>query len=229
MIYFLKKFYAWLFKPQVKVLKELGIQKFTPLSLEDSTKSVEQVRQMLINFVMEKYGPKADKIISTASYLLLPALDCVILQIIGESHYYGFAVSNGHLERLKVFDENLKEVIDKNSGIDIDKFSVSLNYPYIVRRVCKQYPVEYVASEQEKLFGNIFTIVDPKSLVDGKLTSLARETLVATVSRIAISSKSSRLCVIFGEKDCIYCEPDGTTEASSQPPSEDICFFRSEE
>ena len=48
--------------------------------------------------------------------------------------------------------------------------------------------------------------------------SMARERLVEFILS-EVKRTRFRMCCVFAADDCVYCEPDGTTTASNEPPS----------
>ncbi len=48
--------------------------------------------------------------------------------------------------------------------------------------------------------------------------SRSREELVADVLS-EVKRTRLRMCCVFAADDCVYCEPDGTTLASTDPPA----------
>ena len=48
--------------------------------------------------------------------------------------------------------------------------------------------------------------------------SMARERLIAFILSEVLRTRF-RMCCVFAANDCVYCEPDGTTRASDDPPA----------
>ncbi len=48
--------------------------------------------------------------------------------------------------------------------------------------------------------------------------SMARERLIAVILS-EVRRTRFRMCCVFAPNDCVYCEPDGTTRASDEPPA----------
>ena len=82
-------------------------------------------------------------------------------------------------------------------------------------------PVMFVPNDKIKPEKDELTIVLKKPYKDGKLTESARKEVVTIASWLA-GKKGLRTCAVFDEKDCVFCEPDGSMEQSDTPPSQDI-------
>lgn len=107
-------------------------------------------------------------------------------------------------------------------------------YPYVVVRymatVCGQFPVRFVGSEptnlDSKAFENAVVVGCPQPYaVDESLTPEARNALLGVV-RYACQQSGHRMCVVFGEQDCVYLEPEGVAKHSNKPPSGGIQWLR---
>jgi len=48
--------------------------------------------------------------------------------------------------------------------------------------------------------------------------SMARERLIQHILAEVMRTRF-RMCCVFAANDCVYCEPDGTTRASDDPPA----------
>jgi hypothetical protein len=48
--------------------------------------------------------------------------------------------------------------------------------------------------------------------------SMARERVIEFILS-EVKRTRFRMCCVFAADDCVYCEPDGSTMASNQPPS----------
>jgi hypothetical protein len=48
--------------------------------------------------------------------------------------------------------------------------------------------------------------------------SMPRERLVSVILS-EVRRTRFRMCCVFAADDCVYCEPDGTTRASNDPPA----------
>lgn len=88
------------------VMLERGVIKLIPLSRTDNLiPPMGPIRQMLINYISKKYNPKADEVISTASYHLISNSRMVILRIAGESNYHCFSINYGGLKELETIPQ----------------------------------------------------------------------------------------------------------------------------
>jgi len=95
------------------------------------------------------------------------------------------------------------------------------SYPYVVIRyipaVYGQLPVRFVDPGTPHDSSDAFVIPCALPHVDGNLTLATRESLVQAV--LTESKKSGhKTCVVFGESDCVFCNPDGSTVESNGPP-----------
>ena len=107
-------------------------------------------------------------------------------------------------------------------------------YPHVVVRymatVYAQFGVKFVESGEEasKLdtVEDAFVVVYPRPYtVDEQLTPEARKALVEVV-QCASQKTNHRMCVVFGEQDCVFVEPNGTAKTSIEPPSGRIQCLR---
>lgn len=104
-------------------------------------------------------------------------------------------------------------------------------YPYVVVRymatVYGHFPVRFVEDEAAvpPEFTDAFVIPCRDPFVDGRLTIQAREALLDAV-RFAIQKTGHRMNAVFGERDCAYCEFDGSVNGSFNPPSGGIQCLR---
>ena len=107
-------------------------------------------------------------------------------------------------------------------------------YPRITVRylpaVYAQFGVKFVESKDaaSKLdtVEDAFVVVYPRPYtVDEQLTPEARKALVEVV-QCASQKTKHRMCVVFGEQDCVFVEPDGTAKLSTEPPSGGIQCLR---
>lgn len=95
-------------------------------------------------------------------------------------------------------------------------------FPYIIIRlmnsVYQPIPIVFVPDDSIKPLKNVATFVIPDPYDEqGRLTDFTREVIIGGVLK---TSKESgfRMCAVFGEADCVYCEPDGSTKWSDSPP-----------
>jgi|GEM_PF-2323780 len=104
---------------------------------------------------------------------------------------------------------------------------VNNEYPYIVIRyyatVYRNKPVEFVKNEIVASNPKAIQIVNPEPYISGELTQQARDSVIG-VSLYIVKSKGFRACVVFSEDDCVYCEADGSTKQSSNPPTGNLNF-----
>ncbi len=107
-------------------------------------------------------------------------------------------------------------------------------YPRITVRylpaVYGTFAVKFVASEDAAAkLGEVkdaFVLLCPKPFTASEqLTPEARKALVEVV-QCASQKTRHRMCVVFGEQDCIFVEPDGTAKLSAEPPSGGIQCLR---
>ena len=102
-----------------------------------------------------------------------------------------------------------------------------LNYPYIVVRyyagVYRNMPVDFVVDESESAYQNSFRIVIPEPYISGKLTEMARGSVVAVAMHV-VNNRGLRACAVFAENDCVYCEKDGVMNESTIPPNTNLNF-----
>jgi hypothetical protein len=106
-------------------------------------------------------------------------------------------------------------------------------YPYVAVRymatVYGHFPVRFVDPQDSRVDADeateAFVVACPLPFVDGRLTAQAREALLDVVQQASKRSRH-RLCVVFSESDCVYCEPDGSAKTSSDPPSGGIRCVR---
>ena len=106
------------------------------------------------------------------------------------------------------------------------------SYPYVVVRymatVYGHFPVRFVdpqALPTNVDQDNAFVIACPLPFVDGQLTAQAREAVLKAAQQACRTSRH-RMCAVFGESDCVYCEPDGSANTSIEPPSGGIQCLR---
>lgn len=91
-------------------------------------------------------------------------------------------------------------------------------YPYVVTR---HFPAVYTTkrvswSAPGEPGQAVIRSADPYD-GEGALRQEARELVIAyAVERAAATG--FKHCAVFGERDAVYVEPDGTTSASTQPP-----------
>ena len=83
------------------------------------------------------------------------------------------------------------------------------------------FPIAFVPSDRVESEKGKLTIVLQKPYKDKKLTESAREIVAELASKLA-EQKGLSMCVVFGERDCVYCEPDGSMKESDTLPSEDM-------
>ena len=109
----------------------------------------------------------------------------------------------------------------------------SPSYPYVVVRymatVYGHFPVRFVDPQEVPpdlaQYTNAFVITCPVPFVDGQLTVQARQALLDAVQQ-ACQKSCHRMCAVFSESDCVYCEPDGPATTSSEPPSGGVRCLR---
>ncbi len=99
-----------------------------------------------------------------------------------------------------------------------------MEYPSVVVRVMAavytMYRVEFVESASWKPVESTraFVVVCPRPYRNGQLTEAAQQALLGAVKG-AVASSGQRMCVVWSQGHCVYIEPDGQTQPSSQPPS----------
>jgi len=106
----------------------------------------------------------------------------------------------------------------------IDKILTSspYAYPYLVCRIMTavyaSYPIEFVHNASIKPDKGFFAIVSLEPFQnDGTLKSETRETLITIVSNLC-TERHARMCLVFGPKDAVYCEPDGSVNPKDDIP-----------
>lgn len=96
-------------------------------------------------------------------------------------------------------------------------------YPYLVVRYIpaaySRCPIEFVEHENVKPNEEVLTLVEPHPFdAEGRITPKCREALMEAVKHEA-RRRRFRMCIVFGERDALYIEPDGKVSQSSDPPS----------
>ncbi len=95
-------------------------------------------------------------------------------------------------------------------------------YPYLVRHiysgVYKQYHVEFTSDEGQPPVKSALTIVCPEAYQSGTLTNKARNMVIGSADYL-VKRDNVRLCVIFSENDCVFCEVNEPPKPSDNPPS----------
>lgn len=106
----------------------------------------------------------------------------------------------------------------------------SKKYPYIVQRmlsaVYRTVPVIFLdkskgvkeLNDEGSLQLKEINIVCPNAFNNGVLTEKAKEILIKIISNYSVKTKF-KMCIVFGESDCLYCDPDGTKSFYPEPPS----------
>lgn len=115
----------------------------------------------------------------------------------------------------------------------VEKTIMAATYPQVVVRymatVYSYCPVRFVAPQEVRpdleQDTDAFVIACPIPFVDGQLTAQARHALIDAVQEACRQSRH-RMCAVFGESDCVYCESDGASEESVEPPSGGIQSIR---
>lgn len=101
------------------------------------------------------------------------------------------------------------------------KYESLKKYPYVVHRIMstvyRNLPVVFLDDDKNSPQPGVISIVYPDAFVNAVLTDRAREILIEIISQCCIKNKT-RMCVVFGEADCVYCEPDGLKQISTEPP-----------
>ena len=95
-------------------------------------------------------------------------------------------------------------------------------YPYLVIRwmatVYGTADIRVVREDVPHPADRALTVVDPDYLDGEAMTvSLRRRIIEAAVA--SCQRDGIRRCVVFGEADAVYVEPDGRTHGSTTPPS----------
>lgn len=106
-------------------------------------------------------------------------------------------------------------------------------YPYVVVRymatVYGRFPVRFTDPQETEgdstADRNAFVVACALPFVDDRLTAQAREFCISVV-QLAVRQSRYRMCVVFGKSDCVYCEPDGSSKESVEPPSGGIKGIR---
>ncbi len=97
-----------------------------------------------------------------------------------------------------------------------------VKYPYlVVRQISGFYTkaeIAFLNSTEEKPVPRTLSIVCQQPYVDGELTDTCKQALVEVVKHETRRTQY-RMCLVLGERECIYVEPDGTTQSSEEPPS----------
>jgi thioredoxin-related protein len=98
----------------------------------------------------------------------------------------------------------------------------SNRYPYVVLRIMSAFfrimHVRFVKKIPKTLDWKNIVIENKEPYRDGALKEETKKFLVKIVS-LECQKGNRRMCVVFGPKECVYCEPDGTTKESDGPPS----------
>ena len=95
-------------------------------------------------------------------------------------------------------------------------------YPYVVVRyypaVYYRRAVEFSENVQVEPGPDTFTLVEANPFdANGELTVKCREALIEMVMSAARNA-GFRMCIVFGEKDAVYVEPDGKSSQRADPP-----------
>jgi len=105
----------------------------------------------------------------------------------------------------------------------------SKKYPYVVQRmlsaVYRTVPVIFLDESngvKESNYENSLqlkevNIVCPNAFNNGVLTEKAKAILVKIISDYSVKTKF-KMCIVFGESDCLYCDPDGSKSISIEKP-----------
>jgi hypothetical protein len=100
-----------------------------------------------------------------------------------------------------------------------------VKYPYLV--VCQisgfyaRAQIVFVPDTTVKPARKALTLVFPQPFVEGRLTDRCKEVLIEVVKH-EVRRTQYRMCIVFGEADCIFVEPDGATRFSDEPPTFEI-------
>jgi hypothetical protein len=104
----------------------------------------------------------------------------------------------------------------------------STRFPYVVLRIMTSVfrimHVHFVDDiSKSKDWVNI-VIEKKEPYRNGVLKDEIRKALVK-MTLLECQKANRRMCVVFGPKECVYCEPDGSTEESDGPPSGGLDLF----
>ena len=109
------------------------------------------------------------------------------------------------------------------------KYQSRKRYPYVVQRmlsaVYRTIPVIFLdkskhikdLNDENPLELKRINIVCSDAFNNGALTEKAKEVLVKTISDYSVKTKF-KMCIVFGESNCVYCEPDGSKDSFPEPP-----------
>ena len=98
-----------------------------------------------------------------------------------------------------------------------------IEFPHVIFRamatVYLKRPVIFKAKKDQVVSNTNQIIVIDSNPYDkkGKLTQKARNQIIQETLKIAKESRH-RMCAVFGKKDCVYCEPNGSTMPSDDLP-----------
>lgn len=93
-------------------------------------------------------------------------------------------------------------------------------YPYIIVRLMPAiYSRRSILFEADACSDKDLVIPDNQPYdKSGKLTKEARDEVISATLQ-AVKRTGFRMCAVFGKNDCVYCEPDGSTEKSGDCPN----------
>lgn len=99
-----------------------------------------------------------------------------------------------------------------------------MKYPYIVYRLAPAFysnsELNIVKNESLLKESNGFIVVYSGKIYDpsGEITAKCRHAIETAAARQSKRIRI-RLCVVYGQDDCVYFKPDGSFESSKQAPS----------
>ncbi len=111
------------------------------------------------------------------------------------------------------------------SGDELKQQEVEYEYPYLIVRLSRGFyaraQIVFVPDTTVKPARKALTLEFPQPFVEGRLTDRCKEVLIEVVKH-EVRRTQYRMCIVFGEVDCIFVEPDGATRFSDEPPTFEI-------
>ncbi len=111
------------------------------------------------------------------------------------------------------------------SGDELKQQEVEYEYPYLIVRLTPGFyaraQIVFVPDTTVKPARKALTLEFPQPFVEGRLTDRCKEVLIEVVKH-EVRRTQYRMCIVFGEADCIFVEPDGATRFSDEPPTFEI-------
>ncbi len=105
----------------------------------------------------------------------------------------------------------------------------SYRFPYIVEetnpKVYRIYYIGFTGDHSPDELKNYVIIGESSPEENGFIKDSVKKNILEVVSSWS-KNKDKKLCVVFGPKECVYCDADGTKEDSKEVPSGGFDAFK---